>query len=139
MREVEWYQIDIFGLTSTYNLCSGNPLLERVSRLPLSPALTRQSGVEQLRDLLTDPQLSSLALEFSLVSERVASLQIIFFSSLAAACSCRVTGELESISSSYWVTGIPWTGCQSISGQHRDTQGKKHWIHSHLRQTREAR
>ena len=82
MREVERYQLDMVGLTSTHSTGSGTKLLERGWTLHFSgvaQGVRRQAGV----GILTSPRLSAAVLEFSPVNERVASMRI---SRSAAAC-----------------------------------------------------
>uniref|UniRef100_A0A3B5B7Z8 Ig-like domain-containing protein n=1 Tax=Stegastes partitus TaxID=144197 RepID=A0A3B5B7Z8_9TELE len=73
--EVERYQLDIVGLTSTHSLGSGTQLLERGWMLHFSGIARgerRWAGV----GLLIAPQLSCQVLEFTPVNERVASLRL---------------------------------------------------------------
>uniref|UniRef100_A0A3P8VPY1 Endonuclease/exonuclease/phosphatase domain-containing protein n=1 Tax=Cynoglossus semilaevis TaxID=244447 RepID=A0A3P8VPY1_CYNSE len=75
VQEVERYRLDIVGLTSTHSLDSGTQLLERGWTLFYSGVARgerRRAGV----GLLIAPQLASRVLEFSPLSERVASLRL---------------------------------------------------------------
>jgi len=75
VREVERYQLEIVGLTSTHSQGSGTELLERGWTLFYSGVTRgerRRAGV----GLLVSPQLSRLVLEFTPVDERVASLHL---------------------------------------------------------------
>jgi len=75
MREVERYQLDMVGLTSTHSTGSVTKLLERGWTLSFSgvaQGVRRQVGV----GILTSPRLSAAVLEFSPVNERVASMRL---------------------------------------------------------------
>ena len=75
MREVERYQLDMVGLTSTHSTGSGTKLLERGWTLHFSgvaQGVRHQAGV----GILTSPRLSAAVLEFSPVNERVASMRL---------------------------------------------------------------
>ena len=75
MREVERYQLDLVGLTSTHSLGSGTVLLDRGWTLFFSgvaQGARRRAGV----GILTNPRLSAATLEFTPVDERVASLRL---------------------------------------------------------------
>ncbi|KAK3553775.1 hypothetical protein QTP70_009301 [Hemibagrus guttatus] len=75
VREVEWYRLEIVGLSSTHSLGSGTQLLERDWTLFFSGVPhgeRRRAGV----GLLIAPQLSHHVLEFSPVNERVVSLRL---------------------------------------------------------------
>ncbi len=75
MREVEKFRLDIVGLTSTHSKGSGTSLLERGWTLFHSGVATaerRRAGVA----ILIAPRLSACTLEFTPVSERVASLRL---------------------------------------------------------------
>ena len=64
VQEVEWYWLQIVGLTSTHSLGSGTQLLERCWTVFHSGAARvkrQQAGV----GLFTAPQLSHHVLEFS--------------------------------------------------------------------------
>ena len=72
LSEVERYQLYIVGLTSTHSIGSGTKLLEKGWTL----SYTGVAYVERRRadvGILTSPRLNASTLEFSLVSERVAS------------------------------------------------------------------
>ncbi|KAI3365143.1 hypothetical protein L3Q82_010118 [Scortum barcoo] len=87
VREVERYQLEIVGLTSTHSLGSGTQLLERGWTLHYSGVAQgerRRAGV----GLLIAPQLSRHVLEFTPVNERVASLRLrVGDRSLAVVCA----------------------------------------------------
>ena len=75
VREVERYQLDMVGLTSTHSTGSGTKLLERGWTLHFSgvaQGVRPQAGV----GILTSPWLSAAVLEFSPVNERVASMRL---------------------------------------------------------------
>uniref|UniRef100_A0A671V1W2 Reverse transcriptase domain-containing protein n=1 Tax=Sparus aurata TaxID=8175 RepID=A0A671V1W2_SPAAU len=75
VQEVEQYQLEIVGLTSTHSLGSGTQLLERGWTLFYSVVARgerRRAGV----GLLIAPQLSRHVLEFTPVNDRVASLRL---------------------------------------------------------------
>ena len=75
VREVERYQLDLVGLTSTHSVGSGTKLLERGWTLFFSgvaQGVRRRAGV----GILTSPRLSAVMLEFTPVDERVASLRL---------------------------------------------------------------
>ncbi|KAJ7997921.1 hypothetical protein DPEC_G00217190 [Dallia pectoralis] len=75
VREVERYQLDLVGLTSTHNRGSGTLLLDRGWTLFFSGVAQgerRRAGV----GILTSPRLSTVVLEFTLVDERFASLRL---------------------------------------------------------------
>ena len=74
-QEVEWYQLEIVGLTSMHSLGSGTQLLERGWTLFHSGVACgerRRAGV----GLLIAPRLSRHVLEFTPVNERVVSLRL---------------------------------------------------------------
>jgi len=88
VREVERYQLDMVGLTSTHSTCSGTKLLERGWTLSFSgvaQGLRRQVGV----GMLTSLWLSAAVLEFSPVNERVISmrLQVTWGKALTVVCA----------------------------------------------------
>jgi len=69
--EVEQYQLDIVGLTSTHSAGSGTKLLEMGWTLffsGVSQAERRRAGV----GILTSPRVSAAVLEFAPENERVA-------------------------------------------------------------------
>jgi len=73
VREVEWYQLDMVGLTSTHNTDSGTKLLERnwpLSFSGVAQGVRRWVGVR----IFPSPLLSAAALEFSPVNEGVTSM-----------------------------------------------------------------
>ena len=75
VREVERYQLDLVGLTSTHSVGSGTELLDRGWTLSFSgvaQGVRRQAGVA----FLTSPRLSAATLEFTPVDERVACLRL---------------------------------------------------------------
>ncbi|KAK0156273.1 Craniofacial development protein 2 [Merluccius polli] len=75
VREVERYQLDLVGLTSTHSLSSGTVLLDRGWTLFFSgvaQGVRRRAGV----GILINPRLSAAVLEFTPVDERVASLRL---------------------------------------------------------------
>ena len=75
VREVERYQLDMVGLTSTHSTSSGTKLLERGWTLYFSgvaQGVRCQAGV----GILTSPRLSAAVLVFSPVNERVASMRL---------------------------------------------------------------
>ncbi|KAK5902677.1 hypothetical protein CesoFtcFv8_007911 [Champsocephalus esox] len=74
-REVERYQLDLVGLTSTHSVGSGTLLLDRGWTLFFSgvaQGVRRQAGV----GILTSPRLGASLLEFTPVDKRVASLRL---------------------------------------------------------------
>ncbi|XP_077956447.1 uncharacterized protein LOC120824534 [Gasterosteus aculeatus] len=75
VREVERYQLDLVGLTSTHSLGSGTTLLDRGWTLfysGVAHGVRRQAGV----GILISPRLSAATLEFTPVDKRVASLRL---------------------------------------------------------------
>uniref|UniRef100_A0A8C5CRJ5 Reverse transcriptase domain-containing protein n=1 Tax=Gadus morhua TaxID=8049 RepID=A0A8C5CRJ5_GADMO len=75
VREVERYQLDLVGLTSTHSLSSGTVLLDKGWTLFFSgvaEGVRRRAGV----GILINPRLSAAVLEFTPVDERVASLRL---------------------------------------------------------------
>ncbi|KAK5875618.1 hypothetical protein CesoFtcFv8_026682 [Champsocephalus esox] len=75
VREVERYQLDLVGLTSTHSVGSGTLLLDRGWTLFFSGVahgVRRRAGV----GILTSPRLGASLLEFTPVDERVASLRL---------------------------------------------------------------
>ena len=75
VREVERYQLDLVGLTSTHSLSSGTVLLDRGWTLFFSGVargVRRGAGV----GILINPRLRAAVLEFTPVDERVASLRL---------------------------------------------------------------
>ncbi|KAK5929262.1 hypothetical protein CgunFtcFv8_010507 [Champsocephalus gunnari] len=73
--EVERYQLDLVGLTSTHSVGSGTLLLDRGWPLFFSrvaQGVRRRVGV----GILTSPRLGASLLEFTPVDERVASLRL---------------------------------------------------------------
>ncbi|KAK5913431.1 hypothetical protein CgunFtcFv8_007964 [Champsocephalus gunnari] len=75
VREVERYQLDLVGLTSTHSVGSGTLLLDRGWTLFFSgvaQGVRRRAGV----GILTSPRLGASLLEFTPVDERVASLRL---------------------------------------------------------------
>ena len=88
VREVERYQLDMFGHTSTHSIGSGTKILERGWTLYFSgvaQGVRHQAGV----GILTSPRLSTAVLDFSLVNERVASerLKVAGGKALTAVCA----------------------------------------------------
>ena len=75
VREVEKFQLDIVGLTSTHSKGSGTSLLERgwtVFHSGVATGKRRQAGVA----ILIATWLGACMLEFTPVDERVASLRL---------------------------------------------------------------
>ena len=73
--EMERYQLDLVGLTSTHSKGSGTKVLDKGWTLFFSgvaQGVRAQAGV----GILTSPRLSSATLEFTPVDERVASLRL---------------------------------------------------------------
>ena len=87
VQEVERYQLDIVGLTSTHSKGSGTKLLEKGWTLSFSGVAQgerRRAGV----GILTSPRLSAALLEFSPENERVASLRLRVAGSKALTVVC---------------------------------------------------
>lgn len=75
VREVERYQLDLVGLTSTHSLSSGTVLLDKGWTLFFSgvaKGVRRRAGV----GILINPRLSAAVLDFTPVDERDASLRL---------------------------------------------------------------
>ena len=96
VREVEWYQLEIVGLTSTHSSQgAGTELLERGWTLFYSGVTCgerRRAGV----GLLIAPQLSRHVLKFTPVNERVTSLYFeVRDSSLTVVSAYRLNSSAE--------------------------------------------
>jgi len=120
VQEVEWYQLDMVGLTSTHSTGSRTKLLERGWTLSFSRVAQGarcQAGV----GILTIPRLSAAVLEFSPVNERVASMRLQVAGGKALSVVCVLTHQtaVQSIRPSW----SPWwhPGKGSIRGLHSST------------------
>ncbi len=95
VREVERYQLEIVGLTSTHSLGSGTQLLEKGWTLFYSGVAhgeRRRAGL----GLLIAPQLSRHVLEFFPVNESVASLRLrVGDRSVTVVCAYGPNGSAE--------------------------------------------
>ncbi len=109
MREVDRYQLEIVGITSTHSLGSGTTLLERGWTLYYSGVA---HGERRRADvgLLIAPQLSCHVLEFTPVNKRVASLRLRVGTGLSLSCVPLGRTAVQS-TLPFWSL---WEGCWKV-------------------------
>ncbi|XP_049457564.1 craniofacial development protein 2-like [Epinephelus fuscoguttatus] len=96
VREVEWYRLDIVGLTFMHSTGSGTKLLERGWTLAFS-GIAQGERCWVSVGILTNPWLSAAVLGFSLENERVVSMRpwVAKRRSLTVVCAYAPNGSVE--------------------------------------------